>query len=144
MILYLDTSALVKRYFGEENSAEVVNYWTQAQEIVTSCVTYAEAMASFWRKKREGLTPEEMIHEAARLFKKDWETFVRVKVNEDLNQYVDSLVQRYPLRGFDAIHLASAKVINEFLPENLLFLCFDHGLTTAAHNEGLMTFPKVT
>jgi len=137
MIVYLDTSALVKRYFKEEHSAEVINYWADAEEIITSCVTYAEAMASFWRKKREGLTPEGLIREIAGLFKRDWESFVRVEVNEDLNEYVDSLIERHPLRGFDAIHLASAKVVHDSLQENLLFLCFDQRLASAAYEEGL-------
>jgi len=38
MIVYLDTSALVKRYFKEEYSAEVINYWVQAEEIITGGV----------------------------------------------------------------------------------------------------------
>jgi len=139
MIVYLDTSALVKRYFKEEYSAEVINYWVQAEEIITSCVTYAETMACFWRKKREGLTPDELIQKVSMLFKRDWESFVRVEVNEDLNEYVDSLIQRHPLRGFDAIHLASAKVVHDSLPGNLIFLCFDRRLASAAHEEGLNT-----
>lgn len=143
MILYIDTSALVKRYFMEENSDEVINYWTEAEEVITSCVTYAETMASFWRKKREGLTPQELIQETTGLFKRDWEGFVRVEVNEDLNHTIDSLVQKYPLRGFDAIHLASAKVVSECLRGNLVFLCFDQRLVAAAHEEGLATFPQV-
>jgi len=73
------------------------------------------------------------------LFKRDWESFVRVEVNEDLNEYVDSLIQRHPLRGFDAIHLASAKVMHDSLPGNLIFLCFDQRLASAAHEEGLNT-----
>jgi len=107
---------------------------------VSSCVTYAETMASFWRKKREGPTSDELIQKVVELFKRDWESFVRVEVNEDLNQYVDLLVERHPLRGFDAIHLASVKVIHDSLPGNLIFLCFDRRLASAAHEEGLKIF----
>jgi predicted nucleic acid-binding protein len=35
MILYLDTSALVKRYFLEPYSEEVISKWRAATEIVT-------------------------------------------------------------------------------------------------------------
>jgi hypothetical protein len=49
-----------------------------------------------------------------------WESFVRVEVNEELNGYIDRVVDRYPLRGFDAIHLASALTIREIVPENFL------------------------
>ena len=53
MILYLDTSALLKKYFKEPGSTEVISRWKEATGIVTSSVAYAETMASFYRKKRE-------------------------------------------------------------------------------------------
>jgi hypothetical protein len=64
-----------------------------------------------------------------------------VEVNDELNQYIDMVVGKHPLRGFDAIHLASAMIIHEKLPEDFLFVCFDHRLTHAAHEEGLKAFP---
>ncbi len=98
-------------------------------------------MASFWRKRWEGLAPEELIQEVAELFKRDWQSFIRVEVNEDLNQHIDRLVTRHPLRGFDAIHLASAKVVHETLHGDIVFLCFDQRLSGAARQEGLVTMP---
>ena len=53
MILYLDTSALVKRYFQEPYSDDVLSKWESATQIVTSAVAYAETMATIHRKKRE-------------------------------------------------------------------------------------------
>lgn len=53
MILYLDTSALVKKYFKEPGSIEVIAKWKQATEIATSSVAYAELTASVYRKQRE-------------------------------------------------------------------------------------------
>jgi predicted nucleic acid-binding protein len=53
MILYLDTSALVKRYFREPHTDTVIKKWRQASEIVTSSVAYTEALAAFCRKQRE-------------------------------------------------------------------------------------------
>lgn len=47
MILYLDTSALIKRYFREPFSGAVLSKWTDAEAIVTFAVTYAETMACF-------------------------------------------------------------------------------------------------
>jgi predicted nucleic acid-binding protein len=61
MILYLDTSALLKRYFKEAYSDEIISRWKKATEIVTSSVTYAETMASFYRKKREADLSGKMI-----------------------------------------------------------------------------------
>jgi predicted nucleic acid-binding protein len=44
MILYLDTSALVKRYFEEKYSTEVIRAWESALAISTSAVAYAEGL----------------------------------------------------------------------------------------------------
>ena len=82
-----------------------------------------------------------MIREIADSFHQDWESFIRVEVNDELTGYIDRVVEGYPLRGFDAIHLASAMVIHERLPEDFVFACFDDRLTRAAQAEGLETFP---
>jgi predicted nucleic acid-binding protein len=141
MILYLDASALVKRYFREPYSDEILAKWKSATQIVTSFVAYAETMASMYRKKREADLGDTLIGEIAASFHRDWESFIRVEVNGELNEYIDRVVEGYPLRGFDAIHLASAMVIHERLPEDFVFACFDDRLASAAQSEGLETFP---
>lgn len=141
MILYLDTSALVKRYFYEPYSDDVISRWKSATQIVTSFVAYAETMASMYRKKRESALADTLIRKIVDSFHHDWESFIRVEVNDKLNGYIDRVVEKYPLRGFDAIHLASAIVIHERLSEDFVFACFDERLTGVAQLEGLETFP---
>lgn len=53
MILYLDTSALVKKYFKEKNSSEVISAWKSSLGIATSAVAYAELLAAVYRKATE-------------------------------------------------------------------------------------------
>ena len=142
MILYLDTSALVKRYFQEPYSEEVVSKWQAATEIVTSAVAYAETMASIYRKKREANLKGTLFRSIVESFHSDWKSFIRVEVTEDLNEYIHKIVSAHPLRGFDAIHLASARVVQEKLAEDFVFACFDTSLACAARSEGLNTFPQ--
>ena len=61
MILYLDTSSLVKLYVDEDCS-EIVREWVEEAEVVaTSRVTYPEALSAFARRWNRGdLTDEEM------------------------------------------------------------------------------------
>ena len=47
MILYLDTSALVKRYVEEEGTELVDKLWESAEAVTTSVVAFAEALAAF-------------------------------------------------------------------------------------------------
>jgi uncharacterized protein len=143
MILYLDTSALVKRYFLEPFSDDVIFKWKSATQIATSFVAYAETMASLYRKKREAHLGDILIKETIDAFQQDWQSFIRVEINDALNRYIDRVVERYPLRGFDAIHLASAVVIHERFPKDFVFSCFDQNLGRAANLEGLETFPLI-
>ena len=140
MILYLDTSALLKRYFKEPYSDGVISRWKEAAEIVTSSVAYAETLATVYRKKNESSLKHEVVRKIVRAFQADWYTFIRVDVTDDLNETIEKVVRKQSLRGFDAVHLASALVIHEKLPQNFFFACFDGRLNQAAQMEGLETF----
>jgi uncharacterized protein len=142
MILYLDTSALVKRYFKEPQSEGLISKWKEAVEIVTSSVAYAETIASFHRKEIEADINEKETHEIMDAFRRDWQSFIRVEVTDELNEAVDHVLTKYPLRGFDAIHLASATLVRQSLPENFVFACFDQRLAQAAREDGFETFPQ--
>jgi len=145
LILYLDTSALVKRYVRESYSDEVVSWWQSADYLATSFVAYAEALAAFHRKRREANVPQDLFDRLIGQFRDDWEALIRVEVNAGLEPYVLDLVERHPLRGFDAIHLASAVALHERVlqeaNENLVFACFDERLIGAARAEGMAVYP---
>ncbi len=140
MIIYLDTSAILKRYFQESCSQDVESKWNQAAAVVSSSVAYAETMAAMYRKKKETGLEDKIIQEARDTFKTDWDSFIRVEVTKDLNQYVDKVLQKHFLRGFEAIHLASALMIHERFPLDFFFACFDQRLNQAAKLEGLESF----
>jgi len=140
VILYLDTSAILKRYVQEPFSEEISVKWKQSKAIVTSSVAYAETMATIYRKKKEVNLDNKLIRKTIQLFQRDWNGFMRVEVTDDLNEYIDKVLQKHLLRGFDAIHLASALVIHERFPRNFFFACFDQRLNQSARMEGLESF----
>ena len=70
MILYLDTSALIKKYFREDGSDSVISKWKEATGIVTSSVAYAEALASIYRKQREAKFGKDKLVELLNAFRK--------------------------------------------------------------------------
>lgn len=140
MILYLDTSALVKLYFQEIFTAEVVAKCEAAQAVATSSVAYAETLSAIYRKKRESDIDDATVSKLVQKFQSEWNGLVRVRVNDELNNYLDTVFEKYLLRGFDAIHLASALAIHEQFPEGLFFGCFDERLNAAAREAGLPIF----
>ena len=143
MILYLDTSALLKKYFKENGSKDVISLWKDSTAIITSAVTYAETLASIYRKRRESRDIDAHIFRTVlESFQKDWKSFIRVDVNERLHEIINKLVAGHPLRGFDAIHLASALLLHEKIEDNFIFACYDKRLIKAAIEEGLETRPQ--
>ena len=137
MILYLDTSALVKRYVIEEGTTMVDRLWQKANYVATSVVAYAESVATFSRKTREGLLNNDDFKRIITFLEADYKHFIRIPVSKGLNEIIKRLVEKYPLRGFDAIHLASAILLSEGGLKDIIFLCFDKLLSEAALSEGL-------
>ena len=143
MILYLDTSALLKKYFKENGSSDIISLWKKTTAVVTSTVAYAETMATIFRKKREAKNIGESLFESVFIsFQKDWMSFIHVDVTNDLNEEIGKLETAHPLRGFDAIHLASALTVHEHIQHEFIFACYDRRLSKAAKEEGLDIFPS--
>ena len=141
MILYLDTSALVKKYFKEKNTAEVISAWKSSLGIATSAVAHAELLAAVYRKARETHVKKSIIANVVRLFHADWSSFIIVEVDNRLNETIRHVIDNHGLRGFDAIHLASAVTIGSAVADKFLFACYDERLRHAAQAENLETLP---
>ena len=133
MILYLDTSSLVKLYVQEPGSQQVQKLVAKAELVATSVVAYAEARAALARRRREGgLTPAEYRRARAAL-DADWPRILTLEVSEPVARRAGDLAERERLRGFDALHLASyLTVAEEFPGEVVRFSAADKALTRAA------------
>ena len=136
MILYLDTSALVKLYAVEEGREEVERAVEEAGRIATSAVAYAEARAALARKLREGVFSEKEHREAVAALDEDWRPLEVLSVTDNVARFAGDLAERHALRGFDAVHLASALLVHTASreqggEEDVLFLGFDMDLMGA-------------
>ena len=138
MILYLDTSALVKLYVREPGTEAVQSWLAEAEVAATSWVAYAESRAAFARALREGSTRVERHQERVGQFNRDWEALLRVDLLPSLSRAAGDLAEVHGLRGFDAIHLASAVWLRDKAgPGSLAFAAFDRRLLAAAERVGL-------
>jgi len=136
VILYLDTSALVKLYVEEEGSATVQVAVSGSEETVTSFVAYAEARAALARARRQRVLTPQAYQRAVDALEVDWSTFSVVSVSESLARRAGGLAEKHSLRGFDPIHLASALAAVGGA-HSAAFACFDAQLSKAARREGL-------
>ena len=135
VILYLDTSSLVKLYVEEIGSADVRDLVAQATVVVTSVVAYPETRAALARLRRSGdLTPAQSSA-AKRAFEAQWPAFLTVEVTAPVSREAGALAERYALRGFDALHLASfAEIARRAGPTEARFSSFDDRLNKAARD----------
>jgi uncharacterized protein len=137
MMLYLDTSSLVKLYAPESESAAVKLLVSAADVTATSRVAYVETRAAFARKRREHSVSLKDYRIIVTDFDHDWESYFVVDVSDALVKTAGQLAERHALRGYDAIHLASAVVVHGQGGRPITFSCFDARLSRAAHREGL-------
>jgi len=141
LILYVDTSALVKLYVREPGSATMRTHAKRAGALATSVVAYAEARAAFARLKRSGLTSDARHRQRLHRLDQDWEALMRVELSPDVLRSAGDLAEIYGLRGFDSIHLASALWLKARAPETMEFAVFDTRLGIAASRAGLHVAP---
>lgn len=132
MILYLDASALVKRYIQEKDS-EKVNAWIDAAEmVVTGLITRVEVAAAIARAGRMKLITTDEALAALRQFRSEWESFQRLPITENTVIRGDALAYEHYLRGYDATHLACALIWQETLGMPVTLASFDGQLIEAA------------
>ncbi len=141
MRLYLDTSALVKLYVEEEGSSVVRKWVDDADVIATSIIAFVEARAAFARRRRERRIPSAAHTTLVKDFEADWDRYLVLEATEALIKEAGKLTEAHPLRSYDAIHLASAKVLREKLAERVSFASWDARLAHAAEKEGLQAVP---
>jgi len=134
VILYLDTSSLVKLYMSEAHSA-VVKKWVAEAEIVATCrVAYPETISALSRRFREGDLTKKEYEMLINKFSAEWSRFISLDFDE---LEAGSLAKKYGLRGFDAVHLSSAKLLKAQNDISLSFSSFDETLNKAAGGEGI-------
>jgi uncharacterized protein len=131
---YFDSSALVKLYANEQHY-EAVRALKGVK--ITTSLALVEVTAAFFGKARSGEISVGVAQVLADTFHADWAVgrFLRVAVDERIEQDAAQLVARYALRGFDAVHLSTANAARRALPEYATFACFDEKLNEAAIGE---------
>ncbi len=141
MSVYIDASALVKRYVTEIGSADVVALTTGAAAVATALVTRAEVAAAFARAVRVGVLDDVRGRRAQRRFSREWPDFMRVPVTDTLVARAETLAWAHGLRGYDAVQLASALTWQDALGQEIVLATFDRQLWEAAPQAGLRAWP---
>lgn len=142
MIVYFDSSALVKRYLAEAESAAVNNLFAEATICGTSLISRTEVSAAIAKAARLNWFPQSVAQRAVRAFRLQWPSLVGIEVSETVVIDADKMAWDYGLRSYDAVHLASARLWQEGLGERVTMVTFDQALWAAAQKASLEVWPK--
>ena len=142
MIVYLDASALVKRYLAEQGSQEVKALIARADAIGTSLISRAEVSAALAKAIRTHALTKSQAEAALQLFRTDWPDLARMQLTEMTVARADTLAWEHGLRGYDSVHLACALLWQDVLGETITFATFDRNLWQAASRTGCVAWPE--
>lgn len=152
MFYYFDSSVAVKRYPPEKGSAWVEEVFALLEEntVYLGQIGTVEIAAALSKKVRTRELSQEEYEMALETFLKNVqdEDFYTIALSEEIVKEAVTLTRRYPLRGYDAVHLATAITVNRTLRNSalaaLMFSSSDKVLCDAARSEGLMVYDPMT
>lgn len=144
----MDSSGLVKHYLPETGSAWISSLidattisgeWQNA--VFLSKIGVVEVAAAIAKRHRMGQIANESKANLVTVFLDDcMECFSTLNLDDIVIGTAVNLTQRHPLRGYDAVHLATALRLSEALTdealEPLTFVSADKVLCQAAEAEG--------
>ncbi|KAF0106022.1 MAG: hypothetical protein FD147_2612 [Chloroflexi bacterium] len=142
MILYLDTSALVKRYVLEQGSKEVNALIDQADLVGSAMLTSVEMASALTKAVRLNWVKAKDAEKAWQDFLFDWQAFTRISVTPALVERAAHLAWEFELRGYDATHLAAALIWQEILESPITLVTHDRELWSAAKQAGMIVWPE--
>ena len=112
MIVYFDTSAFVPLLVTEPGTPLAEELWDSADEVATTRPLYVEAAAALARARRMGRITDRNHRAAVDSLDDLWRDFRIVEVDDTVTRRAAELADRQALRGYDAVHCASAERID--------------------------------
>jgi predicted nucleic acid-binding protein len=136
LIVYFDTSAIVPLIIEEPSSEAASRLWDHADRVVSSRLVYVEGRAALAMARRMHRLGDSELRAAIGDFESICEQLDVVEVTDRLVRQAGELAQDLALRGYDAVHLASARAVTD---EDLVLAAGDVGLLSAADALGIAT-----
>ncbi len=138
MIVYLDTSAIIKHYLQEPGSENVQRLFQEADYLGTSVFSEIETISSLERAKKIARIDSPSYRSILAQMNRDFQTFALEAVSAETVRNGIRLVRQHGLRPGDAIQLASAQLLKRRLPQ-MIFAAYDEKLLESARLEELKT-----
>jgi predicted nucleic acid-binding protein len=130
--VFLDSSALAKRYVQEPGSDRLDEILSSAASLGVSIICISDVVSALCRRRRERKLSRQQYLMAKQALFEDIEDASVINVTDQVMARAVELLERWPLRSSDAVHVASAA---EWSAE--LFVSADERQCAAARRYGL-------
>lgn len=138
MIGYLDTSAFVPLLVDEPTSESCRRFWDSADVVVSSRLLYVEAAAALAQARRMRRLSQGTHIRARRRLDQMWSELDVIEVDEQIVARAAELAHRLSLRGYDAVHCASAEQLDD--DDDVVAASGDQQLFNAWLKLGMQTY----
>jgi len=139
VILFCDTSALMKLYAQELHSDWTRQQIFSADMCIVSQITWVEMCAALALKGRTNQLTQPQIDAAMQRLRDEWPGYTHLAIDDLLIRTAGELALNFGLRAYDSLQLASAQRAHSPTGNTLTFACFDKQLNAAAVALGINT-----
>ena len=136
--MYFDASALVKLVLDEPGTDVASALWDGCDAAISSRLAYPEVCGALARSARNSELTGAGLRAARAKWEEFWSAVRTIDLTSDVERTAGDLAARRALRGADAVHLASALVVQ---PADLVVAVWDRRLHEGAVAEGLAVAP---
>jgi predicted nucleic acid-binding protein len=139
-VYYLDTSALVKLYVRETGTDRMIAIaaGSDPPQLAILSLARAELYSAIRRRMRTGDIESDMVTQLLSRFESHLQTrYLRQSVSDTVLDMACSLIDRHPLRAYDAIQVAGCLTLRATVLEPPIFVCADRRLLATAQTENL-------
>lgn len=137
MIVYCDTSALMKLFVQEKFSDVVRKTCKEASHVAVSQIAWVEMCAALALKQRTGQIDAETSARALVELKHEWSRYQKLGIDQELIAQAGSFAVQFGLRAYDSVQLATARMAHQQLGDAMAMCCFDNQLNVAARRLGI-------
>lgn len=120
---------------SEPGSDLVHELWSGSYRGASSVLVYAEGRAALASARRSNRLSRSAYLEALQSLDRAYEEVIAIGVDEQLTRSAGALASEFALRGYDAVHLATALSITG---QDAALVSWDRDLCSAATDAGLI------
>lgn len=142
MITYFDTSALIPLLIQEPGTVKAIAVWQAATHCISSALSEVESFAALAAAERGGRLSGDERHTVEVSLNELLEGMTRILPSRELIRRASVLAQEESLRGYDAMHLATALSVAPSLCRRetpTVLASGDAALLAAARRHGFAT-----